>query len=98
MADAERLLTTAPPPEDARVELSRDFRLWLYRDRLHLTWAALEEQPPWRTERDLAYIALEGLAGWWHAEQERARLAKQQQEHHFTDFKARARQQLGLVK
>lgn len=49
------------------VPLSRDFLLWLYRDRTGLTWQQLERQPPWRTERDLAYLQLEGLAEAWRA-------------------------------
>jgi hypothetical protein len=76
------------------VPLSRDFILWLYRDRYKLTWRGLEAQPAWRTERDLAYLQLEAQAEAYHAQQR----AKVQQDQEFEDFKGRARKQLGLVK
>jgi hypothetical protein len=76
------------------VPLSRDFLLWLYRDRLHLTWRQLEAQPPWRTERDLAYLGLEALAQSWHAEQRKA----QEKDRAFMDFQTRAKQKIGLVR
>lgn len=74
--------------------LSRDFVLWLYRDRVKLTWHGLEAQPAWRTERDLAYLHLEAQADAYHAQQR----AKVTQDQHFEDFKGRARERLGLVK
>jgi hypothetical protein len=60
------------------VALSRDFLLWLYRDRTGLTWRQLEAQPPWRTERDLAYIGLEAQARAWCAAEQAEELARQQ--------------------
>lgn len=78
--------------------LSRDFRLWLYRDRCKLTWAQLGEQPAWRTERDLFYLSLEGLAQAWHAAEARKVARKQEQDAAFEAVKQRGRQALGLVK
>jgi hypothetical protein len=49
------------------VPLSRDFLLFLYRDRWHMTWADLDATPRWRLERDLAYMQLEGQARAWLA-------------------------------
>lgn len=76
-------------PEDERdlptVPLPRDFALWLYRDRAGLSWGALDAQPRWRTDRDLAYLRLEATArAWLDAERadadDRARRMREQRE------------------
>ncbi len=74
--------------------LTRDFTLWLYRDRTGLSWADLERQPRWRTEWDLTYIGLEALARAYFAQKEQDAHKDQQ----FDAFRARARQNMGLVK
>lgn len=81
-----------------RVTLSRDFRLWLYRDREHLSWRALEAQPLWRTEWDLQYMALESLAQAWHAAQAKKQQRRADQDRHFADAIQRGKQAMGLVK
>lgn len=81
-----------------RVILPDDFRLWLYRDRCKLSWAALARQPAWRTAQDVHYLALESLAQAWHAAQAKKQQRAADQDRHFADVIQRGKQAMGLIK